>query len=131
MQVANSLLVTSAIENQPGLASAGANKSSGNIAHAAGEFESMLLTQWLQAAEETFGSTPGTEDEQDGAALQMRSYAVQALAKGITAAGGIGLSHLVAQALEKGRSDSHDSPKSSVAVQGASTTTPAPLGGRS
>lgn len=131
MQAANSLLVTSALENQHGLAFAGANKSSGSLAHAAGEFESMLLTQWLQAAEETFGSTPGNEDEQDGAALQMKSYAVQALAKGITAAGGIGLSHLVAQALQKGRSDADNLSNSSVAVQGASTATPIPLGGRS
>lgn len=83
------------------LAGASARTPSGGLLHAAKEFESMLLTQWLQAAETTFASTPGADDDADGADLQMKGYAVQALAKGITEAGGIGLSSLVAQALSK------------------------------
>ena len=63
------------------------------------EFESILLGQWLQAAESTFGSVPG--DEEDAGAEQMRSFAVQQLAKGLSNTGGIGLAPLVAEALSK------------------------------
>lgn len=71
----------------------------GSIRHAAGEFESILLNQWLEGAESSFGSVPGAEDDQDAGDAQMKSFAVQALSKGITAAGGIGLANLVSKAL--------------------------------
>lgn len=71
------------------------------IRHAAGEFESILLNQWLEGAEATFGSVPGGDGDEDAGDEQMKSFAMQALAKGITAAGGIGLSSLVSSALAK------------------------------
>ena len=71
----------------------------GGIRHAAGEFESILLNQWLEGAESTFGSVPGADDDQDAGDAQMKSFAVQALAKGMTAAGGIGLAGMVSKAL--------------------------------
>jgi Rod binding domain-containing protein len=69
------------------------------IRHAAGEFESILLNQWLEGAESTFGSVPGGDEDEDAGDAQMKSFGVQALAKGITAAGGIGLAGLVSKAL--------------------------------
>lgn len=81
-------------------ASTRSSTASGGIEHAAREFESILLNQWLEGAESSFGSVPGAEDDQDAGDAQMKSFAVQALSKGITAAGGIGLSHLVSKALE-------------------------------
>lgn len=73
--------------------------SAGGIRHAAGEFESILLNQWLDGAEDTFGSVPGADSDEDAGSTQIKSFAVQALAKGITAAGGIGLAKLVSEAL--------------------------------
>lgn len=73
--------------------------NAGQIRHAAGEFESILLNQWLEGAESSFGTVPGADDDQDAGDAQMKSFAVQTLAKGITAAGGVGLASLVAKAL--------------------------------
>lgn len=73
--------------------------SSKQLAHAASEFESILLSQWLQGAESSFGSMPGADDEQDAGDEQMKSFAVQALAKGFTVSGGIGLASIVTRAL--------------------------------
>jgi Rod binding domain-containing protein len=83
----------------------GSNES---IHHAASEFESILLNQWLEGAESTFGSVPGADQDEDAGDQQMKSFAVQALAKGITAAGGIGLANLVSKALteREGRTSS-------------------------
>jgi Rod binding domain-containing protein len=71
------------------------------IAHAAKEFESVLLGQWLQSAEKSFGSVPGGSDEEDSGGEQMQSFAMQQLATAITASGGIGIARLVSQALAK------------------------------
>ena len=77
------------------------NGSTKSIRHAAAEFESILLNQWLEGAEATFGSVPGGDEDEDAGDAQMKSFAVQALAKCITAAGGIGLAGLVSDALAK------------------------------
>jgi Rod binding domain-containing protein len=66
---------------------------------AAAEFESILLNQWLESARSTFGSAPGEEDQQDAADDQWGGFATQMLAKGITAAGGIGLSRVIEKGL--------------------------------
>lgn len=70
------------------------------LAHAAKEFESILLGQWLQGAESSFGSVPGADDEADAGDEQMKSFAVQSLAKAFTDSGGIGLAKLVSKALD-------------------------------
>ncbi len=82
------------------------SSSAKSIRHAAGEFESILLNQWLEGAESTFGSVPGGDEDEDAGDAQMKSFAVQALAKGITAAGGIGLAGLVSDALAKHTAES-------------------------
>lgn len=74
-------------------------KTSAQLLPKAKEFESILLGQWLQGAETTFGSVPGGEDDQDAGDEQMKSFAVQQLAKAFSDAGGIGIASIVAKAL--------------------------------
>lgn len=74
------------------------------ITLAAGEFESILLGQWLQGAESAFGSVPGSSDDADPGDEQMKSFALQSLAKTFTASGGIGLARIVGDALQQTKS---------------------------
>jgi Rod binding domain-containing protein len=69
------------------------------LRHAATEFESILLSQWLQGAESSFGSVPGADDDEDAGDEQMKNFAVQALAKSFSDSGGIGLAKIVSSAL--------------------------------
>ncbi len=64
------------------------------------EFESILLGQWLEATESSFGQAPGSEEE-DAASDQVRGFAVQQLAKGMSDLGGVGIAQIVASALSK------------------------------
>ena len=82
------------------------SSSAESVRHAAGEFESILLNQWLEGAESTFGSVPGGDEDQDAGDAQMKSFATPALAKGITAAGGVGLAGLVSDALARHATES-------------------------
>lgn len=68
------------------------------------EFESILLGQWLGSAETSFGSLPGSDESRDAGDDQFTSFAVQQLARKMTDVGGVGISAIVAQALEKGAS---------------------------
>lgn len=88
----------------------GTGKPPAKLAEKGTEFESMLLTQWLQAAETSFGSVPGAEDEDQGDA-QMRSFGVQQLASAISHAGGIGIGRMVTQALERSESSAPKLPE--------------------
>ena len=63
------------------------------------EFESILLSQWLQGAETSFGSVPGSDEGQDAGDEQFKGFAVQQLAKSLSNSGGIGIAHMVAKAL--------------------------------
>ncbi len=65
----------------------------------ANEFEAMLLTQWLQSSESTFGSAPGEDDSTSAGDDQIRSFALQQLASGIAAKGGVGIARYVSAAL--------------------------------
>lgn len=80
------------VSSQPGLAHM--------VGDASQDFESVLLGQWLQQAEDSFGSVPGEEDENaDGS--QMKAFAMQHLAQEITKNGGIGIAKIVESALTK------------------------------
>ena len=68
------------------------------------EFESILLGQWLQGAQASFADLPGGDDERDPGGDQFMSFAVQQLARKLTDAGGIGITPLVAKALESSTS---------------------------
>ena len=79
--------------------STSATNKSAKLTSSAKEFESILLTTWLQSAETSFGSAPTSDDDQDGGDEQVKSFATQQLAKAWTDAGGIGIASKVASAL--------------------------------
>lgn len=60
----------------------------------------MLLSNWLQQAEQSMASVPGADDDEDaGARDQMMSLGVQSLATAMTNSGGIGIAAMIAKAL--------------------------------
>lgn len=70
------------------------------IEKGAKEFESMLLSTWLQQAEKSMASVPGAEDDEDAAARdQMMSLGVQSLSTALVASGGIGIASMIAKAM--------------------------------
>lgn len=66
------------------------------------EFEAMLLSSWLQQAEQSMATVPGAEDDEDAAGReQMMSLGVQSLASSMAASGGIGIGKMIAKAMHK------------------------------
>ncbi len=65
------------------------------------EFEAVLVGSWLQQAEQSFASVPGTDDDQDQDVGRgsMMSLGVQTLATSMAASGGIGIGKMVAKAM--------------------------------
>jgi len=66
------------------------------------DFESILLGSWLQGAEKSFASVPGTdeeEDDDDSSKDQFQGLAMQQLAGALTASGGIGIAKMITQHL--------------------------------
>lgn len=84
------------------LQSQGAPHANGKIEKAANEFESMLLSNWLQQAEQSMATVPGADDDEEdgGGRDQMMSLGVQSLAGALTASGGIGISAMISKALQ-------------------------------
>lgn len=68
------------------------------LSSAAKEFESVLLGQWLKDAESTFGTIPGS-DQDDADGEQYKEFAMQHVATEITDRGGIGIAPIVERAL--------------------------------
>jgi Rod binding domain-containing protein len=68
------------------------------LSSAAKEFESVLLGQWLKDAESSFGSVPGSEED-DAGGEQMKEFAMQHVAAEFTNRGGIGIASMVEKAL--------------------------------
>ena len=71
------------------------------LSHAAVEFESVLLGQWLQSAQKSFATVPGSEEDEDAGGDQMLGFATQQLAQSIAKSGGLGIAKIVEHALEK------------------------------
>jgi Rod binding domain-containing protein len=67
------------------------------------DFESILLGSWLQQAEQSFGSLPGGDDDDDADAgkEQFQGMAMQSLGASMTAAGGIGIAKMISKQLHK------------------------------
>jgi Rod binding domain-containing protein len=64
------------------------------------EFEAMLLSSWLQQAEQSMATVPGAEDDEDAAGReQMMSLGVQSMATSMAASGGIGIASMIAKAM--------------------------------
>jgi Rod binding domain-containing protein len=101
------------------LQSAPTGKSDARIEKSAREFESMLLSNWLQQAEQSMASVPGADDDEDaGARDQMMSLGVQSLATAMTNSGGIGITAMIVKALHSAA----DSQQPGVAPAGATET---------
>lgn len=76
------------------------NKDDAKIEKGAKEFESMLLSSWLQQAEQSMATVPGAEDDEDAPGRdQMMSLGVQSLATSLSASGGIGIAAMIVKAL--------------------------------
>jgi len=76
------------------------SKDDGKIEKGAKQFEAMLLSTWLQQAEQSFATVPGAEDDEDAAGRdQMMSLGVQSLSESLAASGGIGIAKMIAKAL--------------------------------
>jgi Rod binding domain-containing protein len=77
-------------------------KENDKIEKSAKDFESLLLTGWLQQAEQSFAKLPGATDEDaDPGSDQLQGIAMQSLGSSLTASGGIGLAKVIAQQLHK------------------------------
>jgi Rod binding domain-containing protein len=73
------------------------------IEKSAKDFESILLGSWLQQAEQSFGSLPGADedDDADSGKEQFQGIAMQSMGASLTAAGGIGIASMIAKQLHK------------------------------
>jgi Rod binding domain-containing protein len=73
------------------------------IEKSAKDFESILLGSWLQQAEQSFGSLPGGDDEDDADAGkdQFQGMAMQSLGTSMTASGGIGIAKMISKQLHR------------------------------
>lgn len=84
------------------LNAAKASNEDKKIDKSAQEFESMLLSTWLQQAEHSMASVPGADEDSDdsgGMKDQMMSLGVQTLSTALAASGGIGIGKMIAHAL--------------------------------
>ena len=103
-QIAN--VATALTPNTDKLLSQAKSASSDNakIDKSAKDFESILLSNWLQGAEEAFGKVPGTDEEEedsDPGAGQFLDMGMQSLGASMASSGGIGLAKMIAQQLHK------------------------------
>ncbi len=73
------------------------------IEKSAKDFESILLSNWLQQAEQSFASLPGGDDDgdADSGKEQFQGMAMQSLGTSMTAAGGIGIAKMISTQLHK------------------------------
>ncbi|MFY9646868.1 MAG: rod-binding protein [Terriglobales bacterium] len=75
--------------------------ASSKIDKAAHDFESLLVGQWLEKAEKSFATVPGTDPDQqkDSAHDQFQSIACESLAKSLSKAGGFGIATMISESL--------------------------------
>ncbi len=98
------------------LASQPASKDNGKIEKGANDFEAMLLTTWMQQAEQSLATVPGAEDDEDAAGReQMMSLGMQSVAQSLAAHGGIGIGRMIAKSMHS-LADKADAQTSSAAA---------------
>lgn len=83
------------------------------IQQAAQEFESILLTQWLEQARQSFAVVPGgdEDDPADPGGEQMLNLGMQSLAAAVTKSGGIGIARMLTRHLESHNSEAATHPE--------------------
>lgn len=65
------------------------------------DFEAMLLGTWLQQAENSFGSVPGGDDEDDSQRGQIMGFGVQSVSGFLAQSGKFGLGTMIEHAMER------------------------------
>jgi Rod binding domain-containing protein len=93
--------------------------SSAKIQKSAREFEAVLLSHWLEQAEQSFASVPGSDQDGDAdpGKDQFHAIAMQAVGSALTGGhGGLGIASMVAKHLEA-RAAQHDAAAKSMAVK--------------
>jgi Rod binding domain-containing protein len=84
------------------LNSARTSNDDAKIAKGAQQFEAMLLSTWLQQAEQSFATIPGAEDDEDASGReQMMSLGTQSLAESLARSGGIGIAKMIEKAMHR------------------------------
>ena len=74
-------------------------KDDAKIEKGAKEIEAILVGSWLQQAEQSFATLPGTDEDQDPGRDSMMSLGVETLSKSMAASGGIGIAKMIAKAM--------------------------------
>ncbi len=72
------------------------------IDKAAHDFESILVGQWLEKAEKSFATVPGTDPDQtqDSGRDQFQSIACQYMAQGLSKSGSFGIATMISKQLK-------------------------------
>jgi Rod binding domain-containing protein len=107
-----------------GLRNKATKDSPSRIDKAAHDFESILVGQWLEKAEKSFATVPGTDPDQnrDSGHDQFQSIACQYLAQGLSKNGGFGIASMIskhlaaAEAKQTGEESPHAALKSASQV---------------
>ncbi len=75
--------------------------TSSRIDKAAHDFESILVGQWLEKAEKSFATVPGSDpdEDRDSARDQYQSIACQFMAQGLSKNGNFGIAAMISQRL--------------------------------
>jgi len=76
--------------------------NSAKIDKASRDFESILVGEWLNQAEKSFATVPGTDPDQqsDSGHDQFQSIACQSLAQGLSKSGGFGIAAMISKQLK-------------------------------
>lgn len=90
---------------------------------AAVQFESVLLGQWLESAEKSFATVPGSDDDADAGGEQMMSFGMQQFATAIATSGGLGIARLVERGLAKAASSAETTPSPTITATNNPTAT--------
>src|SRR6202453_5230095 len=71
------------------------------IDKASHDFESILVGQWLEKAEKSFATVPGSDpdEDKDSARGQFQSIACQFMAQGLTKNGNFGIANMISKRL--------------------------------
>jgi Rod binding domain-containing protein len=105
-----------------GLRNPSTRDTASKIYKAAHDFESILVGQWLEKAEKSFATVPGSDPDQDQDAShdQFQSIACQSMAQGLTKDGGFGIAAMIIKHLTAAEAKQGDgAPK---AASGGSST---------
>jgi Rod binding domain-containing protein len=84
-----------------GLRESSNKENPAKIDKAARDFESLLVGQWLEKAEKSFATVPGSDPDQDKDAGhdQFQSIACEYLARGLSQSGGFGIAKMISKHL--------------------------------